>query len=398
MPPIGGCDLIPSATKTGPVLQPTPSERCALRGMLDGSIPLPSSIGEHVRERQLALAREIQARVPIYLDTRFWIDLRRAEEGDPDKRRHLPLLHALRAAVAGGKAFCPISTSAFIELQSHGNHSVRLRSAQMADDLSMGVSLAFRDEVMEAELEWLMRHRRTDRPDATVVPVWTRLSFALGTIVPISDMFDPEVMLALQVATFDRLWRLSLRNMVDALAEPIGGDFSDHARRMTEEARAHAHEVTDFETVYRSEVAGVAESYAPIAARIMKHLAVQAGAEPEGEPTPDQVRTWFNMVANALAHGAARQVLRTGHVYASLHAVLRLDKQRKRKPGDLLDVEHAAAGTGYCRAFFTEGPLATTLTQPPLQLDQLYECLVTNDPERALAFVAGLLKPSPMPT
>lgn len=369
--------------------EPPPDEITRLRALLDGTAPLPLSIGSHVRERQLELAHQLAGRTAIYLDTRFWIKLRRTAEDDPGEARTLPLLHALREAVGKELAYCPISTSTFCELLKHRDQDVRVRSARFVDELSLGASLVSMDELAAAELEWFFDCVRDEPVDPLAVPMWTSLSYALGTLVPHVEGFSARHLLALQVATFDRIWRTPLEEVAQTLTDPFTSNFVQAAERITADSRSHAHEVSDFETVYRTEVTGAADFHAPYAAEHIVRKARAAGVARPG-PTPAEIRQCRNVIGNLLIMNKGRQALRSLHVRASLHAVIRLNKGRRFRANDLHDIEHAVAGVGYCRAMFTEASLATALKQSPLTLNRLYNCRVISDVEEATRFVAAL--------
>jgi hypothetical protein len=68
-----------------------------------------------VRRSQLALANALRERVKIYLDTNYWVDLRKADAG-LGSASMVELLACLRDLVARGRAVCPLSESSFIEL------------------------------------------------------------------------------------------------------------------------------------------------------------------------------------------------------------------------------------------------------------------------------------------
>lgn len=89
------------------------------------------------------------------------------------------------------------------------------------------------------------------------------------------------------------------------------------------------------------------------------------------------------LIAGALIQDKGRKALRSMHIRACWHAIYRLNRARKFKANDFNDVEHAAAGVGYCAAIFTEISLATALTQSPVNLDREFGCLITHDMERA---------------
>ena len=212
---------------------------------------------------------------------------------------------------------------------------------------------------------------------------------SLGPLVPEEPTFPVHVMMALQIATFDEVWESSLADFVISTPQLPDLEYAELAKRLTEGIRTHAHEVTDFETVYRSEVAGSADLYARTFSDVMRRKAETAGVV-STDPTPEDLRVYGNVVGNVQLMGNARQALRSFHIRASLHAVIRLNKSRRFKPNVLLDIEHATAGVGYCRAFFSESSLVTAATQRPLELDRLYGCLVTDDINQAVRFVSSL--------
>ncbi|MHB1667745.1 hypothetical protein [Thiomonas sp.] len=97
-------------------MSPAASET-SMRSSIDRHRSSPDvSLDEHVRRCQIVLAQALEPRQAIYLDTKFWIILRDAATGVRATEDKLELLALLRANVAVGKAFCPISESTFAEL------------------------------------------------------------------------------------------------------------------------------------------------------------------------------------------------------------------------------------------------------------------------------------------
>ena len=95
----------------------------------------------------------------------------------------------------------------------------------------------------------------------------------------------------------------------------------------------------------------------------------------------------------ALTRDKARDVLRTLHIDASLHAAFRWDKKRKLRSNDLDDFTHAKAALAYCNAFFTERSLRSLITSKHLALDKLYDCHVAATEDEALACASRLVPP-----
>src|SRR2546422_10781019 len=73
------------------------------------------SLSQHRLNRVAALTGIVLTRKRIYLDTRYWLFLRDAELGRPQKPLHVELLDVLRTRVQSGQLLCPIGDSTFFE-------------------------------------------------------------------------------------------------------------------------------------------------------------------------------------------------------------------------------------------------------------------------------------------
>ena len=71
------------------------------------------SIDAHVRKRRIALGEWVVARKRIYLDQRFWVDLRKVVLGHRTDTESVSLLDVLRRRVANNEIICPISEPVF---------------------------------------------------------------------------------------------------------------------------------------------------------------------------------------------------------------------------------------------------------------------------------------------
>jgi hypothetical protein len=69
------------------------------------------SLDAHVRHAQITLGEELIEKVLIYLDSNYWINLRRAANDSQTNPAHANLLDMLRKKVAAGVLLCPISAS-----------------------------------------------------------------------------------------------------------------------------------------------------------------------------------------------------------------------------------------------------------------------------------------------
>lgn len=347
------------------------------------------SIEAHIGRCCQALSEDLAGRTPIYLDLRFWVIAREVRSGvrmDPRERK---LVHHLARLARQGRIFCPISGTTFLELMKIGDDARRQATLEIIEELSLGVSLMPEPERTEDELEAVIRLSLT--PNVAVVPrVWTRLAYTMGNFHVSDERFPPDMQLAIQKAFFDHVWQQPL----SAVAEPlnrveldISRDMAELANKLNEDNRHHQGEMASFESVLTDELRGVAEIADPILGQIIARI---------GDLGPDVARSEENNKAavnlvHGMLSGEHRSKLPTIHVHACLCALFRWEYRSKVMTGnDLFDFGHAAAALGYCDAFFTEAGITRSITHQRLKLDQLYDCVVTNEINSALSFLQSL--------
>ncbi len=190
------------------------------------AIGTPSGVrpSPHARARRIAAAAAIETRTKIYLDTNFWIQLRKAENGigPPAAVR---LLTALRDGVVAGRLLCPLSESAFIELFNQQDLQTRRATAQLMDELSLGYCLADPETRMATEVAHYFHERLGRDVHSLDALVWSKASYALGVLHPVPPEFvPPDVALAIQKGVFDETWEASLTMIVDTIGESPNAD------------------------------------------------------------------------------------------------------------------------------------------------------------------------------
>ncbi len=172
------------------------------------------TFSEHVRKCELQLGESIAHRKPIYLDTKFWILLRDANR-KKDGLRATTLLALLRRAVSEGKVFCPISSAIFVELMRQECLSSRIETANIVDDLSLGITVVGFEERIAVEIEHLIRSTgNLNRKFVVGHAVWRKLSYVLGLMNLRNVAMEPKADLAIQKAFFDHMCSHSLQEMV----------------------------------------------------------------------------------------------------------------------------------------------------------------------------------------
>ncbi|EPX94545.1 hypothetical protein C404_28100 [Ralstonia sp. AU12-08] len=349
------------------------------------------SLGEHVRRRKRELGDALQARRAIYLDQKFWIILRDVAANRRTTPDEVALLALLKEQVASGIAFCPISESTFMELFKQEDAETRAATAQLIDELSLGVSLVAYDERLALELEHFIQSKG-EKQDLVPIrrAVWSKLSYVLGQIHPTQTGFDAARELALQKAFFDHMWITPLSEIVRLIGDSTPPDtaFDRLAEQLNAGNAEHAHELKSFEHTYAIELRGIATLIAPIAAGIVSDMAELATGNPmpyEGREWDDLVRRWHAFLSESFKSNEVKNALRTLHINTCLHAAVRWNKAQQLEANDFPDFHHAAAALGYCDVFLTERGLKSAVTAGHIALDKRYGCQVVSNVKDALA-------------
>jgi len=354
------------------------------------------SIDAYVKGRQIELGCSLDGRIPIYLDQNFWIYLRKAEEGlgtEAEKK----LLRLLRELTRSGVAFFPISETVFMELMKQDDIRTRLSTAQIIDELSLGVSLIPYDLRAGTELAHFV-HSFLVKP-SELHPlrhlVWTKLSYVLGFVHPSNTPFDAETELAIQKSFLDEIWSIPLADFMKKIGsmKSPGDGFANWAETTNEEIVKHADELRSFQRAYETELRGAVSSFGDRLMNIERRNAEKQNVQfpPTGSNAWNELRNmWMNALLHALKQESARKVLPSIHVGAALHAAFRWDKTRRFEGNDLYDFFHASAALAFCGAFFTEQALCSTITNNHIRLDKLYNCYVVANVSGAIAYLDAI--------
>lgn len=353
------------------------------------------------RARQLELAATLEGKKAVYLDIKFWILLRDVTTGVAGSEPERELLHLLREAVSRNLIFCPISDSTFAELLKKVDTKSRQITADLIDELSLGVALISYDLRANTELAHFLHSALDPR---NVLPlddlVWTKLAYVVGFIYPQSTAFGPEQELTMQKLFFDHMWTISLREMIDHIGEEPLPDlerFEQLAKSLNELNTQHSGNLRTFDLTYETEVHGILDVFMEVVIDILEQMKqIELGGRQVLNPAQREAegKQLHNLFFAAFKKVPTKQALRTLHIRATLHAAIRWNRQQRLKPNDFFDFQHAAAALGYCDAFFTERSLHSLVTARHIALDRLFSCRVGSNSEDAITYLREILSGS----
>lgn len=354
---------------------------------------LDSPGASHIFARQCELELLLQDRIPIFLDTNFWVMAREAAFDECDDPELISLLEALLMAVESGKAFFPLTSDLIAEFSKQNPN--RLSATMiLVDQLSLGVAMIPHHERMAAEVEAFFSRAYPGYPPERR-PLWTSYAFAFGY----ADVQLPGVTLddSLSVGFAEKAWMMPPSLLAASQSPDLFAAQHDSARiaaLLNEQQALHSAEIDSHGTAVRIEVAGSASMITGVAAREYRRIALAAGELYDAADIPNSHRvgrTIAGMIAQGLQQGANRRLLGSLFVPAMLHAAGRSRANRKLSANDIFDFRHAAAALPHCRAFFTDGPLRSLITSGHMKLDTLYECKVVSTPAEGIAILKDFI-------
>lgn len=359
------------------------------------------SVHKYVNGLIAEVGDSIADRHKIYLDTRYWIHLRDAAMGRPKLPEHSEILERVRSLVSSGVAICPVSDAAWVELFKQSDSATRLTTADLLDELSLGIAIMSEEERVIAELEHFITHPDIGAPSPVLRNrVWIKAGYILGLSIPVMKDLSPEENLLLQKASVDLFWQTTHREIAET-AGPLpsmSDSWEDSAKRITADMKRYADEVRSIQQAFAAEIAGALGVFKDaIRVLMFRHFRNTTGNTDliSNEQADSSVQTALNMLVNAfrLRPKIMAQRIPSLYSYAMCHAAVRMDKTRKFNGHDLLDIHHASSGIPYHDAVFTETPLRVLVTAGNVALDKTFACAVLSKEKEVLDYLHNVAVP-----
>jgi hypothetical protein len=356
------------------------------------------SLGEHVASARQNLNKELENKKFIYLDTMFLIYFRDFELG---RNQRLPknfsrFHQALKKGIEDETIICPISEHLVAEVLRQSDDQTRAQTLQVLGGLSQNIGFLSSDEVQLLELSRLLSRNHNSPPDKyEKVSPWTKAFDCFGVLYPErgSNFLDEKTRNALQKATFDRMWEMSLVEFFGSTPPSLEDEkpfFENLASKISAENKAHSHEMKSFVGVFNDECCGMVDVLSDVFDLAVESVPVGIANVLRDLKRADLEtydKTKMNIVCAGLLDDHGHERIPSAYVVASLHASRRWNKEQMVKVGDFIDYEHAAAALPYCDALFTEKSLATSIKQKHLRLDEKFKCFVAANVDEAIAYL-----------
>lgn len=353
------------------------------------------SFEQHLVSLEEGVAREALAKKRVYLDLKYWIILRDADLGKPQKPVHAKLLEAMLQGVSEGRFTCPITEAVFFEVDRQGNTERRMQTIRMIDRLSRGIVIKNTCDRAVREITDFFEAAivRQELPTVPCRRVWVRPYSFLGT--PRISGWGAAEDLAINKAFLSYAWTRSIEDLLTDT--PVPDDDHDdalraNAVRITQQSAKHAAKMRSFEQVFLDEVAGLIDAdRAEICHAFRPHAAAMllaTGADGHNLATVE--RHGLDLAYSAAAAPMPRFALPYIRIMAGLHSFIRWQRQRAFTFNDIFDLRHAAAAIPYCDVFLTERFVKTACTSSLLDFGTVYNTRIICDEDEAIDAVSQL--------
>ena len=351
------------------------------------------SVDKYIKRKRVKLSHEIRLSKKIYLDTKYWILLRDARTKENVDDNILQLLHLIESLVEGGHAICPISDTIFSEIFKQTDVKTLKATAQIIDDLSKGVSILNSFERLDTEVFHFIytKIKNADFVYSLDELVWTKVAYVMGFATPSSKAFSPDINCAMQKAFIDQMWVISLTDMLDQIytrAASWKPTFMDFSQELNEGKFAHIEEQNSFKQMFLAELAGILDLYKPNFQNLMVYL---YESEIGQKIAPDEISSnnagqmFANLIYHAFRLNKIISELPSFHVIAKICTATRWDKERKYKPNDSYDFNHALGAIPYYDYFLTEHSLRQLVSNKNLSFDTIFHCKTISDVNDAIS-------------
>lgn len=346
------------------------------------------------RQRYDELNAWVDVRKAVYLDMKYWIWLR-----DPDRSPFPAETKALRAALMHGvearRLFCPVSYSVFVELMRIKPMTLRLRQAELMDELSDGI--AIRNGFDMAEIEFCEFFGR-NFPALRAIPyrvesVWCPVGQMVVEKYAYHDDLPADVMERCRKVMLDVMWE---KRMIDYTAlEGLPEHPRDTAARVNAERQSYPRGQQSFSELFAAELNGALEAMYPRLEEQLVSVAGIFGICPTAQERADAGayrHVFINLFREAVTRGLDAKAIPSLRVRSALHASIRMDDRRPFRENDLEDIAHSSVAVSYSDLFLTERSFGELLNRSAVQgVIAPTKCLVLSNVGDALAAIGGIL-------
>lgn len=350
------------------------------------------SFQEYSKSKKIELGNQVSKKIRIYLDLKYWIYLRDAYYGNPQKKIHNEIATCLYRLSEIGLTICPSNWLIANEILKQKEAKRRFKTSKIVDDLSHNIIIEPLPILVEIELLHLLSQLVDGKEKVYRLNqlVWNHGGNLLGETIPSNTSFDNETETVLQKTFLDVISDVKFSKMIEIFVEsnikPPPFNMPDYEKGITIETDKHRNEFSTYSQVYEIELYGFLDAIKDDIYKAFKYLYLKKTGKTLTKKEEEYVRI-RKLAMNLIFHAYRLNKLSTEfpqlHINVGIHSVIRY-KNMPFKKGDFYDHLHACSAIPYCNYFFTERKLCNLLIQEPLYFDKVYNCMIIYEEEQVL--------------
>lgn len=349
----------------------------------------------------------VTKRLIVYLDLKYWINLRKVLLGQPVQPEYVSLYDLLIRETKRGAIICPLSYWVFVELLKQADLVTRKATSQLIDQLSDGVAFVPDSELLSQEVLHFIRKISPKYQNTPQWPVreciWTRTASFLGDRIPVWPTEDiPEQdQLLVQKSYEDNDFFVPLEHIVDVFSRFPTQDMKPgyNVEEINNRKRDVRKQHNTFESLFLAELVHTVKENEANWAEVIAYLYyLESGIEVDfkKEPIPEEERRVArNLFYYLFKLNKITDELPSYHIPAALFAITCWNDTKLLTKNDLYDFHHAQVAIPYCDFFLTESSLKSTVCSNLLSLDRIYSTTIIADPNEALVELQQSLQSNP---
>jgi Asp-tRNA(Asn)/Glu-tRNA(Gln) amidotransferase C subunit len=339
----------------------------------------------------------------IYLDLKYWINLRDVQLGRNKNTDYTKLLALLKSNTQRGLFICPLSAWTFEELLKQEDKATRLATANLIDELSLGVSYISHPELTRHEILRFIRKFSSIDQDTHSWPIreciWTRLSSVFGDQIPVWPSTIPaDQQLLVQKTSEDIQFLTGMEEIVQCFDQIEANtvqpqyDVADINSRKKSVRSTHK----NFKSLFLAELMHSHKENEENLFAILSYLfELKTGEKeyPAVKNVPDSIRKEIEgLIYTAFKQEKITNELPSYHIPACLYAYVTWDTNRILQKNDTFDFLHAQMGIPYSDFFLTEENLRSMVCSNLLKIDKIYSTEVISKPEIAINRLSAIVQ------
>jgi hypothetical protein len=336
---------------------------------------------EYLGQMRIELAGDLEDKKLIYLDTKYWVNLRHVVTQSPlllpIYDEILGLLELLRQKK---RICCPTSSALFEELMKQNDGATRLATARMMDYLSGGACVQYWLNLVQMEFaRHVHRTLRGGEADEATFPAWTKAGYWAGEHTVNFPHLPGEDDVLMAKVYIDLRWNMTFEEyqaMPDWTPIPDEGIAAWVKAADQKKGQPAGSKPTFEQLVKQSRV----DLFDALKDEFLRWFAIASGL-------PGNPKDHVEAVLGPIYEGRDPKAVPSLEVVAGLSAALALEANRKVQPNDMLDFLHAAQALPYCDALFCDKFMAQKMRNKPLEFGKVYDTHIGSSPEELLDYL-----------